>query len=316
MKQSGIYIIENLVNGKKYVGQSVNISSRRNTHMYKLRHNTHDNEHLQQAFNKYGEESFKHYIIEHCNPEDLDAREQYYILKFKSYDDKFGYNMDTGGGANRNIRQEVKEKQRKVHLGTNSKLTVKQVEEIKTLLSLQWSCAELSKKYNVTISTISKIAKGKNWSWVLPELNDKLDNRQQVKRETQIKVMELMRKQGYSDRRIAKELKCNRKLAGEVLGKHSDILKDRNNKIVADFKKGMSKQEIMNKYNISSCVYVSVTKEAFNEKVRNEKEKAIKLRNQGYKVGEIAKILGKHRTTITEWTIHANTEVSQETKKS
>ena len=83
-KQCGIYCIENIVNGKKYVGQSVDIASRFIKHRYLLRNNKHYNVHLQGAWNTYGEDNFLFYVLEECNTALLDEREQYYIKDFNS----------------------------------------------------------------------------------------------------------------------------------------------------------------------------------------------------------------------------------------
>jgi predicted GIY-YIG superfamily endonuclease len=52
----GIYCIHNTVNGKRYVGQSVNIHRRKSSHLWELKNGRHGNEHLQRAFTKHGEE--------------------------------------------------------------------------------------------------------------------------------------------------------------------------------------------------------------------------------------------------------------------
>ena len=49
----GIYKIENKVNGKVYIGQSVNIKKRWKQHKYELNSNNHVNKHLQASWNKY-----------------------------------------------------------------------------------------------------------------------------------------------------------------------------------------------------------------------------------------------------------------------
>lgn len=75
-KRSGIYKIQNIINGNFYIGQSVNLGRRRTNHFYELRHSKHGNEHLQRAFNKYGEENFIFEIILYCEPDELTYYEQ------------------------------------------------------------------------------------------------------------------------------------------------------------------------------------------------------------------------------------------------
>lgn len=79
LKKSGIYCIINIINGKKYIGSSINIQNRLQKHRYELRKNKHGNRKLQNAYNKYNENNFNHYILEFCNKENLLKREQYYI---------------------------------------------------------------------------------------------------------------------------------------------------------------------------------------------------------------------------------------------
>lgn len=76
---SGIYCIINLKNNKRYIGSSKNIRLRLWGHRAELRHNHHDNKHLQNAWNKYKESNFDYFIIETCSEDKLLEREQYYI---------------------------------------------------------------------------------------------------------------------------------------------------------------------------------------------------------------------------------------------
>lgn len=55
IKGPGIYCIENIQTGKKYIGQQVNIRSRWYQHRNELRRGIHCNDYLQKAWNKYGE---------------------------------------------------------------------------------------------------------------------------------------------------------------------------------------------------------------------------------------------------------------------
>ena len=56
--KSGIYLIVNLVNGKRYIGSSVDIYNRLHDHLSNLKHNRAHNAHLQAAWNKYGDKAF------------------------------------------------------------------------------------------------------------------------------------------------------------------------------------------------------------------------------------------------------------------
>lgn len=75
----GIYMIVNLENNHKYIGSSVNIKRRLEIHRANLRHNNHDNPHLQNAWNKYGEDNFVFNILEKCGKDVRFEREQYYV---------------------------------------------------------------------------------------------------------------------------------------------------------------------------------------------------------------------------------------------
>lgn len=81
----GVYIITNLINGKFYIGSSIHLSDRKNTHFRELEQGIHDNNHLQKAYNKYGKDNFTFKIIEYIEcRENVIPREQYWIDYFLS----------------------------------------------------------------------------------------------------------------------------------------------------------------------------------------------------------------------------------------
>ena len=95
---SGIYKITNLINGKVYIGKSVDILNKRwPYHKSLLNCGKHINKHLQHSWNKYGEDNFDFSIIYECKSNDLDDYEIYYIELYKSYLSEFGYNKTYGG---------------------------------------------------------------------------------------------------------------------------------------------------------------------------------------------------------------------------
>jgi group I intron endonuclease len=107
-----IYKIENLVNGKLYIGQTriKDTNARWAKHKYSLRQNNHGNPYLQAAYNKYGANAFKYEIIYTAQTsEELNKMETELIIKHKTLDRSFGYNL-RGGGDNLLISAETREK--------------------------------------------------------------------------------------------------------------------------------------------------------------------------------------------------------------
>jgi len=74
--KSGIYHIICKSTGKRYIGRTVNFTKRFGQHKSVLRNNKHCNEHLQNAWNKYGEENFVFLIYKIVEKENLIKEEQ------------------------------------------------------------------------------------------------------------------------------------------------------------------------------------------------------------------------------------------------
>ena len=86
---SCIYLWTNLVNGKKYVGQTTCFHRRMKTYRY-----TYPNAYMEHAVNKHGLDNFDITILERDVPLDkLDEREQYWLDYYQSYDLDKGYNI-------------------------------------------------------------------------------------------------------------------------------------------------------------------------------------------------------------------------------
>lgn len=134
MLKSGIYKIENIINGKFYIGSAERLVKRKNNHLCYPRNGTHTNIKLQRAFNKYGEDYFKFSIIETCENNLLIEREQYYIDSLNPF-----YNICriAGRTEGRIASEETKEKMRLSHSQRNCKHSkeTKKIMREKALLS-------------------------------------------------------------------------------------------------------------------------------------------------------------------------------------
>ena len=88
-----IYCWENLINQKKYIGQTKQGKKRLSDE--KCLHNI--NNAFKEALIKYGQINFKCYILEYCSVEELDIKEKYWIKNQKSHYSQHGYNLTWGG---------------------------------------------------------------------------------------------------------------------------------------------------------------------------------------------------------------------------
>lgn len=106
----GIYMIKNEINGKVYIGSSVNLRARWNTHRTLLNTNHHKNRNLQAAWNEFGESSFVFIVIELVKQKEaLSSFEQKWMDHYSPTDDNLGYNL-YGKAALRGVSCLVKKK--------------------------------------------------------------------------------------------------------------------------------------------------------------------------------------------------------------
>ena len=196
----GIYGIHNKENDKWYVGQSNNIRKR---NLYELRnlrngvfHYNNSNNHIVQAWQKYGENAFEWVVLEECEIDKLDEREIFWIKEKDSY--RNGYNQTLGGGGSRGVivREETKRKmslsskgekhpfwgkhrteetKKKLSLRRTGRKGMPMTEKVKKILiesrrikiicnengKIYSSMSEASRELNLDVSAIAKNCKGK-----------------------------------------------------------------------------------------------------------------------------------------------------------
>lgn len=91
-----VYMIQNIINNKIYVGSTINYDKRQKAHIRSLRGGYHDNRLLQQDFDLYGEDSFKIKQLCETNTEaerfDIEAS---LISTLRTYEN--GYNLSVDG---------------------------------------------------------------------------------------------------------------------------------------------------------------------------------------------------------------------------
>lgn len=96
---TGIYSIEHLASGKKYIGSAVNFAARWRAHRSDLRLGKHHSAYLQNGRNKYGEDAFEFKKLLVCSKENLLMYEQLCIDGYETVSHDKGYNMSPTAGS-------------------------------------------------------------------------------------------------------------------------------------------------------------------------------------------------------------------------
>jgi len=116
--QTGVYAIINVVNGKRYIGSAAKSFAKRWwCHLAQLRGGYHHSRHLQRAWDKHGEQSFRFEVVERCLAGDCLAVEQRWLDKLRPFDRGRGYNISPTAGSSIGVKftDEVKAKLSKWH---------------------------------------------------------------------------------------------------------------------------------------------------------------------------------------------------------
>lgn len=156
---SGIYKITNSINGKIYVGKSIDIEKRWKEHIRHSRIRFQASKPLYKAFKKYGIENFKFEVIEECDICVLDEREKEHICELNCLVfNNHGYNISLGGEGATSLGEQ----------NGMSKVTEKEVFEIREMYARGTTKKEAYKSINgkISINTFSDIWTGKTWKQV------------------------------------------------------------------------------------------------------------------------------------------------------
>lgn len=144
----GIYKITNKINGKVYIGQSINIENRWKEH--KSRYLSTDEKAykkpLYAAMRKYKIDNFIFSIVEICNEQDLNEKEIYWIKYYNSINKEKGYNISLGFQPN--------------HFRKLNDIEYNNL--CKDLKDNILSIDEIAEKYNITFGYVYEINRGED----------------------------------------------------------------------------------------------------------------------------------------------------------
>jgi group I intron endonuclease len=137
MDKHGIYCIENIINEKKYIGQTLNLEKRKIKHFNDLRKNKNSNPYLQFSFNKYGINNFKFEILLYCESFELTRYEQFFVdfytpetlynIRLECVDSNLGWSPSSEtrkkmseSAKNKIVSEETREKLKRIRGGTKN----------------------------------------------------------------------------------------------------------------------------------------------------------------------------------------------------
>lgn len=143
-----IYCYTNLINEKKYVGQTNNLQRRINEHKSNSFNpmSVNYNNIIHKAIRKYGYDNFQIDVLEtliDATYEEVNNREQYWILEKKSLISEHGYNVIEVGEN-----------------GWHSIFSEEQIKDIKTMIKTQIPYSDICLKYGISKTFISNINSG------------------------------------------------------------------------------------------------------------------------------------------------------------
>lgn len=169
-----IYQITNLKNNKFYIGSTNNFKIRKQKHLWDLKNNKHVNKHLQNSYNKYGENVFEFKILLECD--NIKEKEQEFL---DNLDFTKSYNISRNSVGGDIIKSFPIDKQIEIYKKLSDSMKGKTpINTIKINIEgiEYYSYNEASRKLNIPVVTIryrcnSLNIKYKNWNIIGKEKN-------------------------------------------------------------------------------------------------------------------------------------------------
>jgi group I intron endonuclease len=191
---AGVYYIENTVNHKRYIGSAKKLRLRFTKHKFELESNSHPNQHLLNAYQKYGAQNFRFSLLAILEPQSGELEKDFFnrlltlenefISQYKANEKSFGYNIRLSAESNRGITHApealTRIKGKRLSATTRQKmsatrqgikhhaasLTTEQAAEIKMLLALEFRNVNIAAYFDVKKSIVNDIKNGGAWQHV------------------------------------------------------------------------------------------------------------------------------------------------------
>lgn len=167
---SYVYIITNKINNKCYIGKTKNKNTRWSQHK-SLAKSKRINNYFYNSLRKYGVENFSFEIVKSCDTEEESYDYERLLIKlFDTRNKEYGYNNAEGGRGSKGykVKEELKEYFHDKYVGSKSIRAKFTDQEVITILdeysTENWTCKQLSQKYNCSKATIINVISGTTYS--------------------------------------------------------------------------------------------------------------------------------------------------------
>lgn len=246
----GIYKVTNKINGKIYIGKSIDIKRRWQDHIWE---SSVDDEkwlanyrgvrtYFHSAIRKYGKDNFIWEIIEECDESQLNNKERFWIKELESNNKTRGYNM-TEGGDGYNFGH-----------GENSagcKITLEQSNLIKQKLKERWTAKQIQEIIpQISNSAIHNINYGISWFDEKETYPISINNGHRTWSDEEAMKIKIRYAKGETINDLAKELNVRQEtISALVTGKsyiNLPILKREVNWKRINQKRKFTKEEVLN----------------------------------------------------------------------
>lgn len=220
-----IYLISNDLNGKLYVGQTIQSIERRFINHCCNSSDRGQNMYIKRAILKYGKEHFKIELIEECPIEWLNKREIYWIEYFDSYEN--GYNLTLGGdNSSRNFTRSLED-------------TI-DIEEFKSFIINNFPTAkQVREKFKICKSSVYNLIERLNDDRLkLNSYNPRIGNAKKKEKEVCEKYLE-----GYNIQDLVKMFHSQKMYISQIL-KNNGITIQRGRKAILEYNISKSVQTL------------------------------------------------------------------------